>query len=153
MPFLSLLSAAATNLINWPEPGVTLVCSWKCFPSGSARSLKLTSTFRFRRKVCLQLSGSALASGERPDLRDLTGDLRSHRDDMAVRRLNCLHDARMNRLTHSFHTDLLIQSHLQWRAPRHPEVRASSNPWTSVPAGVPRLGKLRNRSLLSFDRA
>jgi len=72
MPFLSLLSAAATNLITWPEPGVYARLQLEVFSVRQRQVVETHFHLPFRRKVCLQLSGSALASGDRPDLRDLT---------------------------------------------------------------------------------
>jgi hypothetical protein len=77
----------------------------------SVRQRQVVETYLhlpFRGKVCVQYSDCALAAGDRPDLAELPGYLRSHGDDKAVKRIYRLYDARMNRLTHSFHADLLI---------------------------------------------
>src|ERR1700730_3256530 len=73
----------------------------------------------FRSKVCIQRSDRALAPGDRLDLGNLAGYLRPHGDDKAVKRIYRLYDECMNRLTHSFYTDLLIQSYLQRCARGH----------------------------------
>jgi hypothetical protein len=77
----------------------------------SARQHQVVETDPYlplRGKVCVQYSDRALAAGDRPDLGDLPDYLRSHWDDKAVKRIYRLYDASMNRLTHSFHADLLI---------------------------------------------